>query len=365
VIVARRILLAFSVAVLSVGVSPAVPAVAAPKACPVPASTAPSSYEAVHTYRSDCATDQNYDRRFPDVTVSTPVDGRNRLAVTTSTALAGAIGSLTVNDKEFIASGGYGAAFQYAFHMWRAGEHPSECWNPTQAGARIDSDGQSPPFHAKASTSALYEMRGSKSSVSTAGRPAMYMTRADPTPGYDGCRTTDHQPDRAPFNQGLSPFWLRTGVHLGADNGVPGLQNVIRLTAGLTSEEGPYEQFDGLLIAYLQRDFTTVHSFSGGRLVPQAGTLASKDPLVRCTTDGSYCFGMYVRPAALAAGAYYYAMTRPPTPYNGMTGETTVQVTSQTANVGKGTTVDYETYAVVGNRDRVADTLRTLTQTVK
>lgn len=338
-------------------------AAAAPGPCVAPpASDAAATYDFIHTYRSECATNRNYDRTFPDVTLATTVDGTNRLSVTTSTALAGAIASVRVNDKEFIASGGYGAALQYAFHAWQEGEAASECYNPTQAGTRLDAEGQQAPYHRKSSTSALYTMAKSGLSVRTESRPAMFMTRADTTPGWDGCHGVDFQPDRVPFSQGLSPYWLQTTVDLQPD-GAQELSNVIRLEATLTSDDDAHDHFDGVLVAYLQRDFTDAFSVDPTTRVltrRPKDSYTSKEPLARCTTDGAYCMGILTVPSAVAAGTYYYSMSRPPSPYNGMTGEDTIQITAPRGTVARGDKVSYEVYLAVGNRQRVADTLAAL-----
>jgi hypothetical protein len=157
---------------------------------------------------------------------------------------------------------------------------------------------------------------------------------------------------------GLSPYWLRTGVQVGPNK----LDNVIRLTAQLTSEDVSFASFDGVIVVYLQRDFKAVYSYdlATNAITKRAGTYASHDPLIRCTNAGDYCLGMYVRPARLGKQAYYYAMTRPPTPYNGMLGEDTVQVTYPTTSVDKGDKLTYEQYLAVGSRARVAATLKSL-----
>jgi hypothetical protein len=147
------------------------------------------------SYNSACASTSNWTRTFPDTTISDVVDGQVPVAVTTSTALSGAIASLTVAGKQYIASGGHGSALQYDFHAWQ-GSSPggSECYNPTQAGARTDDSGQPAPWHA-ASTSALYQMSvsASQDAIDTASRPAMWVTLADTAPA----RTPARRPGRA------------------------------------------------------------------------------------------------------------------------------------------------------------------------
>ncbi|MCK2218388.1 hypothetical protein MF672_032025 [Actinomadura sp. ATCC 31491] len=349
-----------AVTVMTAVVTPAT-AVAAAGPCEAPPRSSPGYDDFVLTYKSACASKKNWDRTFQDVTASVLVDKRNRLAVTTSTALAGAIASVKVNDKEFISSGGHGAAFQYAFHAWQKGGEASECYNPTQAGSRQDDADQPPPYHGP-STSALYTMAGSGASIRTAGRPAMFVTLADTKPGWGGCRSADFQDKRSPFTMGLSPYWLQTEVELAPDHDAPELENVFRAAATLTSDDERHEHFDGVLVAYLQPDFTKVFSYglTTGRLSPEpADSRASKDPMVRCTGDGDYCLGMYVKPEVLGAKGYYYTMTRPPMDYNGHFQENTIQVTSPGGAVDKGDKLHYETYVVVGNKSRVE---RTMTQ---
>ncbi len=330
--------------------------------CTPPPQNSAAYYSFVHSYRDDCATNKNYDRTFPDVTVSRLVDGRNRLSVTTSAALGGAVASLKVNDKEFIASGGYGSAFQYAFHAWDEGGAASECYNPTQGGASIDTKDSQAPYHSNSSTTALYTMKKATArTIRTGARPAMFMTRADTNPGYGGCFARDHQPDTSPFNQGLSPYWLDADVQL--DHGIPRLDNVIRMSSVLTSDDTDKDHFDGVLVAYLQRDFSEAFSYDPAtqqlKKAPNP-TFASADPIARCTVRGDYCLGIYIRPSVRATGAYYYSMTRPPIPYNGMLGEDTLQVDYPTKDVRRGDKLKYEMYVAVGNRDRVADSIRAL-----
>jgi hypothetical protein len=95
------------------------PAMAEEGCPPVPAPQTMDNaafYGYVHTFDSRCASHRNWDRSFDDVQVSTMVDGRNRLSVTAATSLGGALASLRVNEREFLASGGHGSALQWAFH---------------------------------------------------------------------------------------------------------------------------------------------------------------------------------------------------------------------------------------------------------
>jgi hypothetical protein len=248
-----------AVAALGISIVPA-GATASPAmtACPTPPSPQdpvanPAFYSYVHTYDGTCAAHTNWTRSFDDVTVSVPTHDRGGLSVTASTALGGALASLRLGGKELIASGGHGSAIQWAFHAWKAGGQASECYNPTQAGGHLDDEGKAAPYHGP-STSALYDETSiSTASIHTASRPAMYVQRGDPIPGFGGCHPQDFQPNRSPYTFGLSPYWLDTTVQMGRDTGL-GLDNVVLMTAHLTSEDDNYAQFDGVFVAYLQRD---------------------------------------------------------------------------------------------------------------
>src|SRR3954468_25046913 len=63
----------------------------------------PAFYAFVQSYRGDCATRANWDRTFDDVTVSSTTGAGDKIDVTTSTALAGAVASVKVNGQEYIA----------------------------------------------------------------------------------------------------------------------------------------------------------------------------------------------------------------------------------------------------------------------
>jgi len=324
----------------------------------------PAFYRYVQTYDSACASRWNWDRTFDDSTVSRTVDGVNRLAVTASAALGGALASLRVNDKEFLASGGHGASLQWAFHAWNGGG-ATECYNPTQGGSRPDDAGP-PPYHGP-STSALYEQTASGASLRTTSRLAMYVPLSMTTPGYGGCQARDYQPDRSPYTFGLSPYWLNTTVRLAPDHGLSNLDNVVQLTAQLTSEDVRYAHFDGVLVAYLQRDFTRTFAYDPATrtLTGRSGDFASSVPVLRCTPNLLYCVGAYFRRSAMPT-AYYWIQTDGPSDYNGLSGAFVEQVTVPATNVGAGglTRLDYEVYLAVGDLARVRSTLDALASQV-
>jgi len=191
----------------------------------------------------------------------------------------------------------------------------------------------------------------------------MYIPRSSTTPGYGGCIASDHQPDRSPFTFGLSPYWLDTLVQLGPDNTLRGLDNVVRLTAHLTSEDTYHQGFDGVLAIYLQRTFTATFDYdpATGQLTRHQSDFAASHPVIRCTADQAYCLGTYFPPSAMPS-AYYWIQTEGATPYNGMSGAFIEQITVPASGVGQGglTRLDYEAYLAVGNLSRVMSTLDSL-----
>jgi hypothetical protein len=146
-------------------------------------------------------------------------------------------------------------------------------------------------------------------------------------------------------------------VHLGA----AGLANVIQLSATLTSQDTSYANFDAVLIAYLQRDFTATYQVDPVQGMPSTApaTGATLAPTERCTADGAYCLGIYF-PSAAMPRAYYYLLTRGPDAANGLFGEDTTQVTIPANSIGSGSQLSYRTYLIVGNKQRVATTIKSL-----
>jgi hypothetical protein len=191
--------------------------VTAAATCPSPPQpqdmTNPAFYSYVNTYNGACASTTNDGHSFADAGVSTLVDGTNRFSVTASTALGGAIASLRVNDKEFIASGGHGSALQWAFHAWDDGKAASECYNPTEAGSRPD-DASPPPYHGPSTSLISQFSHTGTASVSAQSQPAMYVPLSMTAHWYGGCHSADYQPKTLPYTDGLSPYSLSTSVRL-------------------------------------------------------------------------------------------------------------------------------------------------------
>lgn len=328
-------------------------------------------YQFVMTYKSQCAEHTNWGVDYPDVTISS-----DQVSVIASTALAGAIASVRYGGKEYIGSGGHGAAFQWAIRPFvkklppKDGTppppeepHATECYNPTQAGSQRDDDGWEPPFH-KWSTSALAEFRQtSPSSYIAASRLAMYVPvpQATKLPD-DNCTAAEYQDltpvegeNPNPMGPGLSRYWLNPDVSV--------TDNVIKLNAGLHVEDKEPEanvgEIHSTLVAYTQRDFTKEYAYLDGQLVPFDSKLweHKKSPSLRCTEDAKHCLGMYLKNSQSRTDAYVYLESRAPDAYTAWGGSYTIEATF----VSKGQRhVDMEAYAVVGDRKKITDTFDAL-----
>ncbi len=321
----------------------------------------PVFYEFVSTYKPRCAKHANWGTYYPDITVSS-----DQVSVTASTALAGAIASVRYGGKEYIGSGGHGAAFQWAIRPFvrplgapsTVQPHATECYNPTQAGSQRDDDEKEAPYHGT-STSGLSEFRQtSPSSYIAAGRLAMYVPVPQQTKlPNDNCTAAEYQdltpiPGESPnpMSPGLSRYWLNPDVSVTG--------NVIRLRAGLHVEDNEPEanvgEVHSTVVAYTQRDFTKEFAYVDGRLVPFDYTNwdHKKSPAVRCTEAADHCLGMYLPNSRARGDAYVYLENRAPDAYTAWGGSYSIEATF----VSKGQRhVDMEAFAVVGDLRKVTD----------
>ncbi len=83
-----------------------------------------------------------------DATIRGTIDG-SPISLTVTKRLAGAVHSLQWRDKEFIDSADHGRQLQSAssFDAMQDGPFWAECYNPTEAGSRLDGDGERSTSH--------------------------------------------------------------------------------------------------------------------------------------------------------------------------------------------------------------------------
>jgi hypothetical protein len=357
--------------------------------------------KAQNTYDPSCSSFKNWSSTLrPDIKTRA-ISGTTPIEIIQSNALAGAIASVKVGSKEYIASGGHGAAFQWNFHADPTLKVGTECYNPTEAGTEADDITNQwystypidktrlwnvTPYHGP-STSAILAWpttwNGNRvntltqKSTSITSRLAMYKPQ-----GYTGVRcenTPADFPKRIPYNisgqstdtRTLSPFILRKSVDM--DVLGKGYENVFRVNADLTIEPDSFmagrNRNNSVLIAYLQEEFTDMNYVDlKNRVVSKVVTSGEsqeqnkfKAPILS-TADGSYALGLYV-PKALCdpnvTVQYYLEVANPTDPKKLSERRRTIQATfyETIANPELGARRRHSTYWVVGNRQYVADTL--------
>jgi hypothetical protein len=213
-----------------------------------------------------------------DAVIRAAFDG-SEIVITTTSRLAGAVHSLTWNGKEFIDSVDHGRQLQSAcsFDCGRAGPFHAECYNPTEAGGRIDGAGPK-------STSRLLEIRAEGAELSTKIQMAFWVPPGEKTEGKPALN-----------DKLLSDHVIAKRVRIG----VGGRANVIAYDVTFTvpaSEDKRHTlaQFESLT-GYMPTEFSRFlrHDAAAGRLVPLGdGPGEQRDPVVLSTENGSHAMGI-------------------------------------------------------------------------
>jgi hypothetical protein len=206
----------------------------------------------------------------------------SNIQITFAACLAGAIASLKLDGHEMIASGGHGSAFQFDCHP-TSPSPGSECFNPTEAGSsgddRRDLNGLpaqpnssypllSGQFHGPSTSQVTIDPTFWKSGLLSNGqkyfrskvRLAYYIPGYDAYTGFGGC--VPSYPVDGFGENGLSQYVLDKEVRLGQwkDSGgslIYGGYPFIgfRMTLNVGAGEPARADFNGVLIAYLLKDF--------------------------------------------------------------------------------------------------------------
>lgn len=354
-----------------------------------------------NTYDPACSSFKNWNNVLrPDVKISA-LSGTTPIEIIQSNALAGAIASVKVGSKEYIASGGHGAAFQWNFHADPTLKVGTECFNPTEAGTEADDITNQwystypidktrlwnvTPYHGPSTTAILTwpsVWNGNKvntltqKNTSITTRLSMYKPQ-----GYTGVRcesTPADFPKRIPYNvsgqtndtRTLSPFILKKSVIM--DSLGKGYENVFRIDGDLTIEPDAFmagrNRYNAVLIAYLQEEFTSLSyaDLVNRTILPVSASAEvqeqklNKAPIIS-TADSSYAFGLYAPKTLCDAGSsatYYVEVANPTDPKKLSERRRTIQVTyyEPLTNPEAGLKRKYTSYWVVGNKQYVADTL--------
>ncbi len=299
-----------------------------------------SDYYAVHKYDPSKAAHTNWGTAYSDLVLT-----YGQTQVTLAACLAGAIASIKVGGREFIASGGHGASFQLNTHP-TSPSPGSECYNPTEAGSKgNDIDIYGGQYHGP-STSALWAdstywktgaLTNGQQYARTYNRMAYYVP-ANMT-GYGNCIPS--YPATTPASYGLSSHLLDKEVRLGIwkdSNGVSiaNCHPFIGLKISLTIEnlEPTRPDFNSVLIAYLLKEFNNL-----------GGSVAS-------STDG-YSFGLFAQPQTgvgtpvTGSNPFMYSQLISQSDPLTTNRVTTIQSTWYASNVIPGV-IEYIAYAAAG-----------------
>jgi len=199
------------------------------------------------------------------------IAGPSSIVISTTQRLAGAIGSLTWNGKEFINSYDHGRELQSAtsFNGW------GECFNPTEAGSSQDGTGN-------ISTSFLQYLNASGNFLETQILPAFWTQ-----PGYTapGCGAAINTTQRA------SHYF-----HKKVSIGMPGMAHVVKYNTEFDIPENYSSGTFEALTGYMPPDFSVFWTYN-----PASQQLTSLSdgpgeqelPIVFSTTDNNYAMGIY------------------------------------------------------------------------
>lgn len=204
--------------------------------------------------------------------------GSSEIVITTTSRLAGAIHSLTWNDKEFIDSTDHGRQLQSAasFDCGRSGPFCAECFNPTEAGSRRDGDGRT-------SSSKLLRLRAYGNELETTTQMAFWLAPVE---------TSEGQPA---LNDGvLSRHNIRKHVKIGYRD-LPHVVQYDAVFAVPPGERHKYAQFEALT-GYMPSEFDTfwTYDLASGQLQSlDDGPGEQSLPVVFSTANGSHAMGVY------------------------------------------------------------------------
>jgi hypothetical protein len=204
--------------------------------------------------------------------------GPSEIVITTTERLAGAIHSLTWNNKEFIDSSDHGRQLQSAasFDCASDKEFWAECFNPTEAGSRADGAGDR-------SSSKLLELTAQGAALKATTQMAFWLAPGEKSSGRPALN-----------DQVLSRHLVSKRVHIGSN----GMDNVIAYEVVFTVPQGErhhYAQFEALT-GYMPPEFARFW-----KLEPGTGKLTELDdgpgeqefPVVLATDGGTHAMGIF------------------------------------------------------------------------
>ncbi len=240
-----------------------------------PSEREPAQREAIAAYFQAHKNDPVAAAVSGDSVIRAPFAG-SEIVITTTSRLAGAIHSLTWNDREFIDSVDHGRQLQSASGFDISQTHNSEVFNPTEAGSRHDGAGPS-------STSRLLKLKAATNHLSTLTQMAFWLKPGEKSGG-----------DLARNTTALSRHLLAKQVTIG----IPGLPNVLdysiiyTIPANEPHADAQIEALTGYMPAAFER-FWHLNPKTN-KLEPLSdGPGEQPDPVALSTADGAFAMGIF------------------------------------------------------------------------
>jgi hypothetical protein len=202
--------------------------------------------------------------------------GDSEIVITTTSRLAGAIGSLTWNGKEFIDSIDHGRELQSASNFDCGTKFIPEVFNPTEAGSRDDSAGPT-------STSRLLKLHAEDALLETTTQMAFWLRPGEKSLG-----------NLARNEKPLSDHLLIKRVQIGYKN----LPHAIQYDATFTVPAGEshrYAQFEAVT-GYMPAEFGKFYAYDekNNAMLPLSdGPGEQTRPVVLATASGSHAMGVF------------------------------------------------------------------------
>lgn len=204
--------------------------------------------------------------------------GPSEIVIETSAQLAGAIGSLKWNGKEFIDRADHGRELQSAasFDCAQSGEFCAECYNPTEAGSRDDGAGRT-------STSKLLRLRAQQDELESTTQMAFWLAPGETSEGWPAIN-----------KERLSRHLVTKRVRIGYKD----LPQVVSYDVTFTvppGERHTYAQFEALT-GYMPAEFERFFKYdlTAHKLTPlDDGPGEQAAPVVFATASGSHAMGVY------------------------------------------------------------------------
>jgi hypothetical protein len=212
-----------------------------------------------------------------DASIRGPAGG-SEIVITTTSRLAGAIHSLTLNGKEFIDSLDHGRQLQSASNLDVGGAIFDETFNPTEAGCERDMAGST-------STSRLLFLSAADRELITVTQMAFWLRPGQSSGGRPARNTT-----------AVSNHLLQKRVRIGCPDLPPPVRDhAIRYEAIFTvpADERHVRATFEAVTGYMPADFRVFHALAAdGSLEPLSdGPGEQSLPVVVSTTDGGHAMG--------------------------------------------------------------------------